>query len=186
MTITERLSNLETFESERLFFRHATEEDAADMCELFHDSEVAKWIHVPMPASVAETLEFSIKRFHLANPLGKHVMVDKASGKMISSIDIRPDEKNHAAETGYALNRAYWGRGFMTEALKTVIEVSFKELGIHRLESFHAPENLGSGRVMQKAGMKYEGTLRDHELLPNGTYVDSKMYAILSTDMQLA
>ncbi|WP_270763838.1 GNAT family N-acetyltransferase [Weissella confusa] len=56
MTITERLSNLETFESERLFFRHATEEDAADMFELFHDSEVVKWIHVPMPESVAETL----------------------------------------------------------------------------------------------------------------------------------
>lgn len=182
MTLIERVTDLDNFESERFLYRHATEEDAADMFEMFHNPEVLKWIHVPMPESIAHTLEISIKKFHLADPLGKYVIVEKATNKMIGSIDIRPTKKNNSAEIGYALNHAYWGQGVMTEALRTVITVGFEQLELHRIESFHAPENIGSGRVMEKAGMQYEGTLRDYELLPNGRYVDSKVYSILATD----
>ena len=64
-----------------------------DMFEMFHNPEVLKWIHVPMPESIAHTLEISIRNFHLADPLGKYVIVEKATNKMICSIDIRPTEK---------------------------------------------------------------------------------------------
>lgn len=177
-----RLANLTQFESERLVMRHAVETDATDMYELFHDPEVTRWIHVPVPESVAETLEFSIRRYHLADPLGKYVLIEKASGKMIGSIDIRLTEKNASAETGYALNHDYWGSGYMTEALKAVIRVGFEQLGLHRIDSYNAPDNAASGRVMQRAGMTYEGRLRDYEKLPNGTFVDSNVYSILKTD----
>lgn len=86
MTLIERLTNLDNFESERLIYRHATEADAADMFEMFHNPEVLKWIHVPMPESIEHTLEISIKKFHLADPLGKYVIVEKATNKMIGSM----------------------------------------------------------------------------------------------------
>lgn len=70
----------------------------------------------------------------------------------------------------------------MTEALKAVIRVGFEQLGLHRIDSYHAPDNAASGRVMQRAGMTYEGRLRDYEKLPNGTFVDSNVYSILKTD----
>lgn len=49
MTLIERVTDLDNFESERFLYRHATEEDAADMFEMFHNPDVLKWIHVPMP-----------------------------------------------------------------------------------------------------------------------------------------
>ncbi|WP_270322003.1 GNAT family N-acetyltransferase [Weissella confusa] len=182
MGLMEKLANLESFESSRLFFRHATEQDAADMFELFHNPEVLKWIHAPMPASVEDTLENTIRGYHMSNPLGKYVMVQKSSGKVIGSFDIRPVEKQNLAEIGYALNKDYWGKGIMTEALIAGIKIGFETLGLNRIQTDHAPENIGSGRVMEKAGMQYEGTLRQFERLPNGQYVDSKIYSILSSD----
>ena len=111
MTLIERVTDLDNFESERFLYRHATEEDAADMFEMFHNPEVLKWIHVPMPESIAHTLEISIKKFHLADPLGKYVIVEKATNKMIGSIDIRPTEKNNSAG-GYAESRLLGTRGY--------------------------------------------------------------------------
>ncbi|WP_245300186.1 GNAT family N-acetyltransferase [Weissella confusa] len=77
MTLIERVTDLDNFESERFLYRHATEEDAADMFEMFHNPDVLKWIHVPMPESIEHTLEISIKKFHLADPLASTSLLKK-------------------------------------------------------------------------------------------------------------
>jgi len=52
------------------------------------------------------------------------------------------------------------GKGIMTEAVRRIIRFAFEEMGLNRVEAVHIPENEASGRVMQKAGMMYEGLLR--------------------------
>jgi len=68
-----------------------------------------------------------------------------------------------AVEIGYCIGRAHWGKGVMTEALNSVIDFFFTQVGALRVQARHDPRNPGSGRVMEKCGMKYEGTLRQSD-----------------------
>ena len=60
-----------------------------------------------------------------------------------------------SCEIGYVLGKAYWGRGIMTEALKTVLDFCFTQAGFQKVRARYASLNLASGRVMEKAGMSY-------------------------------
>jgi len=70
-------------------------------------------------------------------------------------------------EVGYGMARAFWGKGYMTEVLRTVIDWAFSQPDIFRVQAFCDVGNLGSARVMEKAGMSREGTLRRYILHPN-------------------
>ena len=82
---------------------------------------------------------------------------------------------------GYCLGQRWWHRGIMSEALKAVIDFFFYEVGANRIESRHDPRNPHSGMVMQKCGMKYEGTLRCSDRNNQGI-CDACWYAILKSE----
>jgi len=81
----------------------------------------------------------------------------------------------------YELGQNWWNQGLTTEAATVVIKFFFKEIGYNRVYAAHAHENLASGRVMQKCGMIYEGTMRQAERCNNGLF-DRVNYAILAND----
>lgn len=83
----------------------------------------------------------------------------------------------------YKLYSAYWGRGFGTESLRRVIDFGFKELNLHRIEAGCAVDNVGSKRVLEKAGMTREGRKRQVLPLKSG-WSDNFEYAILETDLR--
>lgn len=58
------------------------------------------------------------------------------------------------------MNRKFWGQGLMTEAIEAVIDFGFERMELNRIEASCKPENIGSWRVMEKTGMKFEGTIR--------------------------
>ena len=70
----------------------------------------------------------------------------------------------------------------MAEAVRAMIRFGFGRMGLNRVEARCAAENAASARVMEKAGMSHEGTLRQREFL-NGAYRDMKLYAILRKDI---
>jgi ribosomal-protein-alanine N-acetyltransferase len=72
--------------------------------------------------------------------------------------------------------------GIMTEALLAVMDFLFSEVGMHRIAAFHDEQNDASGRVMQKAGMVYEGKLREDRMRKDGTYSDMCIYGILDRE----
>ncbi|MFU8772395.1 MAG: GNAT family N-acetyltransferase [Anaerolineales bacterium] len=76
------------------------------------------------------------------------------------------------------MGKPYWKQGYCTEAAKEVIRYSFEQLGLNRVQARHMTKNPASGRVMQKVGMQYEGTLRQ-SLLRWETFEDAAMYSIL-------
>jgi [ribosomal protein S5]-alanine N-acetyltransferase len=61
---------------------------------------------------------------------------------------------------GYGINPAYWGKGYMTEALKTITNFAHDALGLHRVEAVAVAENTASWKVMEKAGFTRESALR--------------------------
>ena len=151
----EILFDNERLETERLILRKSTKNDVIDMLEYASDEEAVKFLDWAGAKTADEMLE-GIINFHWSRP-GIWAIELKNYNKCIGTIDIRINQEHEKAEFGYVLNRKYWNKGYMTEALNTLIILCFKELKLNRVESFHYIGNEGSGKVMKKCGMKMEG-----------------------------
>jgi len=93
------------------------------------------------------------------------------------------DSKNQRADIEYCIGQSYWSNGYATEALKAVIDYAFKRICLNRVQALHRSKNPLSGKVMQKAGMKYEGTLRQY-LIHKNEFDDCIMYAIIRQEWE--
>jgi len=94
------------------------------------------------------------------------------------SVSGRSDIHARMAEVGYWLGESHWGMGYMTEALRAMVVYGFQSLDYHRLEAYHFGWNPASGRVLEKAGFRLEGCLRER-VFKNGAFTDSFMYGLL-------
>lgn len=168
-------------ETKRLLLRRLTDDDAADVYNYAKNGEVARY----MPWDAHQSLEDAKTFIRMAQQqLDLDQTCDlgieyKPTGRIIGSIGITSiDKYNRCGMVGYALSQNYWGQGLTTEALHRLIRYMFEELRLNRIEAYHIIQNKSSGRVMQKAGMKYEGVLQK-KLFIKGDYCDVKLYAIL-------
>ena len=91
------------------------------------------------------------------------------------------NEKYKRGEVWYKIHSDYWKKGYATESLKTVLNFGFDNLKLHRIEAGCAVENIGSFKVLEKAGMIREGRLRQVLPLKSG-WSDNFEYSILETD----
>lgn len=91
------------------------------------------------------------------------------------------DRRNRNAEVGYWLGSGFTGMGLATSAVKELLREGFHEMGLNRIEIRCASGNLASIAVARRAGLVYEGTLREEELL-YGAYVDHDVYSILKRE----
>lgn len=103
-------------------------------------------------------------------PVGA-ITLDKGSG-----------EDACRAELGYVLARAHWGKGIATEAVRLAIERGFSDLSIQRIEAFVDPDNMGSIRVLEKAGLTCEGLLQNYSL-HRGRLRDRYLYALTTPSL---
>ena len=72
-------------------------------------------------------------------------------GKVIGSICVvRSSEKDEYAELGYCIGFDYWNKGIMSEAVTSVTDFLFSEIGYNRISISHATKNISSGKVAQK------------------------------------
>ena len=85
--------------------------------------------------------------------------------ELVGSFSIRVEGSK--AEVGYLLARPYWGQGMMTEVMRYWTDWALSKPDVFRLEAFFDVENPASGRVMEKAGMEFEGTLKRYSIHPN-------------------
>ncbi len=83
---------------------------------------------------------------------------DQLVGAISLGINI---EANHA-ELGYWVGVPAWGKGYCTEAAHAMLAWGFEERKLNRIHAHFMGSNGASGRVMEKIGMQYEGTLRQH------------------------
>lgn len=79
------------------------------------------------------------------------------------------------AELAYVLARSRSGRGLATGAVREIIRFGFENMALYRVEARCAAENLASARVMQKAGMTHEATLKGRESW-KGRFWDMEVY----------
>ena len=108
----------------------------------------------------------------------------KEIGEVIGNISVVQIKENiKCALLGYCMGTKWWGLGIMPEAGKEVIRYLFEEAGFNRIAATHDKNNPKSGRVMQKIGMTYEGTLRKAGFCNQGI-IDEVWYSILREEYQ--
>src|SRR5699024_2540943 len=105
----------------------------------------------------------------------------KSEMQLIGTMTIRVDKSHNKGELAYWIGKDYWGNGFATEASKRMLEFSFNELNLNRIWAPVMNKNKGSGKVMQKVGLRYEGTLKQ-EILRWDKYEDIDVYGLLKKD----
>jgi RimJ/RimL family protein N-acetyltransferase len=106
----------------------------------------------------------------------------KETGEVIGGCGIRiVDAENQTASMGYMYTQRYWGHGYGTEAAAALVDFGFSKLKVHRIWATCDPENIGSARILEKAGMRKEAHFRQH-MLVRGQWRDSLLYAILEDE----
>ena len=174
--------NLPTMETERLKIRLFKPEDANDLYEYCSDESVTRYLPFDTYTEKKQATDRINYCLEVYNNLDKPItwaIEYNLDGKMIGSIDfVKWSEQDRSAEVGYVINRNYWNKGIMTEALKAVIEFGFENMQLNRIEARCDERDLASAKVMEKNGLKYEGTLRQKRF-EKGEFVSLKYYSIL-------
>ena len=177
-------SNIPTLETDRLILRKLSVADADDMFEYSKDMNITKyltWSPHPDRYFTIDYIKFVLKKYKTGD-FRDWAVIDKATGKMIGTCGFTSvDLHNKKGEIGYVYNSQYWGRGIATEALECVVDFGFSKLDLNRIEGRFMVENTPSRRVMEKAGMTFEGVHRDF-LLVKEKYRDIGFCAILRNE----
>ncbi|HBT65047.1 MAG TPA: N-acetyltransferase, partial [Ruminococcaceae bacterium] len=151
----EVLYDNETLYSKNLILRKFKKNDVNDVYEYGSDEETLKYL-VWDGLKTVDDAKTAIIDFYWSRQ-GIFAIELKDKNKCIGCIDLRLVPEHEKAGFGYALNRQYWGKGYMTEALSTLLKLCFEKLDLNRVESTHYIGNEGSGKVMIKCGMELEG-----------------------------
>ncbi|CAI9118434.1 OLC1v1020005C1 [Oldenlandia corymbosa var. corymbosa] len=158
--------------------------DADDFMEWFTDEKVAKFCSWDCFVSKEDAINY-VADFVIPHPWYRAICL---KNKPIGSISVWPfrGKDRCRAEIGYVLGSKYWGNGIATKAVKMATSFVFLEWPhLERLEGLVDVENVGSQRVLEKAGFTREGVLRKYCLLKGKIPRDMIMFSILSTDPQV-
>ena len=165
-------------ETERLILRNYKETDIDDYYEYVSQKEVGPrcgWEPKSDRLQALERLKLESQK-----PL-QFAIVEKASNKVIGSIELMdtkydryPTEKadKQTKELGFLLSKNFWGKGYMTEAAKSVLNFAFNQLNINTLYVCHAEANTQSGRVQEKLGFKVINKTPNYRTWIDGTPTD--------------
>ncbi len=172
-------------ETNRLILRKYVIDDAEDMFfNWASDPEVTRFLTWPTHSSLEISkkvlsewiLNYSDDNYY------NWAIVFKETGRVIGNIAVvKLNNIVDSADIGYCMNQGLWGNGIMPEALKAVIAFLFKEVGVNRIAASHDANNPKSGRVMEKAGMKLEGVLRQAGVNNQGI-CDEVWHSIIKSD----
>lgn len=180
----------QVIETQRLILRPFVMADATAMyANWASDPEVTKYVTWP-PHSSVEVTRMVMRDWTegYANPdrYNWAMILKDGDNKPIGNISVIHIHENvDGCEVGYCMGKPWWNGGIMTEALNAVVDYLFAHVGFNRISARHDSHNTGSGRVMQKAGMTYEGTLRQ-AVRNNQGIVDICCYSILREEWNKA
>lgn len=175
----------QTIRTERLTLRRFRMDDRDAMFRNWQsDPNVTTFLRWPTATSPKETeavlrswigayerpdfYQWAIELDELGEPIGSIGVVDQ-------------NEKPGIVHIGYCIGSKWWHKGITSEAFAGIIPFLFEQVKANRIESQHDPMNPNSGKVMQKCGLTYEGTLRQADISNRGI-VDACMYSLLASE----
>lgn len=162
------------------------EADANDLAAAANNAQIAANLRNSFPHPYSRKDAEQYISICLANgeqqQLARAIVVDgKASGGI--TIDVQSDVYEKSAELGYWLAESCWGQGIMTQAVRQICREAFERFEIVRIFAEPFSYNMGSRRVLEKAGFTYEGTMRNG-VFKNNTVYFYCMYSLLREEAQ--
>jgi [ribosomal protein S5]-alanine N-acetyltransferase len=156
--------SLPTIESGRLRLRWVTSKDIDALYRIFSHPEVMRyWSTTPLEnRDAAVRLLNDIQEGFRRQSTLKWGIARKEDDEIIGTATLfNLNLDSRRCELGYGLDRAEWGKGYMQEALRTLLAYAFNDLGLHRIEADVDPRNTNSIRTVEKLGFQQEGYLRE-------------------------
>lgn len=169
---------IKPIKTQRLVIRNWREEDFKDYCAYAMDPEVT------LPAGRMPCKNEDEARGIFTQLFEERLCMAieyRPEGRVIGGIGLQPDFRRWQVNSkcvGYELNKDYWGKGIMTEALSAVVSFAFEEQGLEVLGIFHFTDNEKSKKVIEKCGFSHEGTLRKGFRRRDSAVFDEECYSI--------
>jgi RimJ/RimL family protein N-acetyltransferase len=148
-------------ETDRLVLRRITPDDLDDIEALDADPAVMQYITGGLPTPRDELrddyLPHWLAYYDRGDGYGFWAAIDKASGAFLGWFHLRPEPHDPPddPELGYRLRADAWGKGYASEGSAALVRKAFEELGAGRVHASTMLVNVGSWRVMEKAGLRF-------------------------------
>ena len=161
--------------------RWISEDDIDALFNVFSDPRVMRyWSSGPLPnREAAAAMQRDIANGNRSDTMWKWGLALRDTNILIGTVTLfHLNLDNARAEIGYALGSAYWGKGYMNEALTALIVHAFEVLNMRRLEADVDPRNTPSVRTLERLGFQREGFLRERWHV-GGELQDALFYGLL-------
>lgn len=166
----------------RVILRDFQLEDAAAAHSVVGDDTVTRWLSFDTRtrAQTSTMIASAIERAQQDPRTEFYLAVTLPNDDLIGFARLGLDGVR-AAKLGYAIRADQWGRGYATDAARTLVNYGFEQLDLHRISAAIGPDNAPSIALVQRLGFQYEGCIRDH-VYTNGAWRDSLLYSLLAPE----
>lgn len=170
--------------TERLVLRPLELRDADAFFEMRSSPENSQYLTRPRPETIDDAT-WEVQR--LLGLIAKGSTIGWAitltdDDKLMGTIGLpRIDREHRQSSIAFELSRTAWGKGYVREAIAPVLRYGFDALALHRIQGEVDPRNARSLRVLESAGFRREGLLRENEW-SNDQFVDTVIFSLLASD----
>lgn len=146
-------------ETTRLLLRMFTADDLEDLSRIYADADVMKYLsgHPLTREETASWLKYFLAGWEQYG-FGWWAVTLKERGELIGHCGLQFIHVTPDVEVTYGLEKAYWRMGLASEAARACLRYGFEELKLDRIYALADPGNVGSHRVMERVGMRYDKT----------------------------
>lgn len=170
--------------TERLLLNEFEESDADTVARLAGDKKVVEMtISIPHPYTTNMAAKWIKSQQKQKNNNYVFAIRLKENKRIIGCVSIELDKKHDKGSLDYWIGYNFWGKGFGTEAVQEIIKFGFENKKLNRIWAAHFPDNIASKKVMEKAGMKHEGTMRSY-FKRDKNYLDVSVRSILRSEYE--
>ena len=173
-------------ETERLILRAVEVDDAPDLFPIMNDPEVTATLLLPYPYPEERVIQWIVSAGEAHQHAERYeiAVVPKDVGRTVGVCSLyRVSWEHLSGELVYWIGKEYWGKGYMTEAARRVLQFGFVDLGLERICIGCFTQNAASRRVIEKLGFQYEGLARG-EFKKGEERFDTLHFAILREEFE--
>lgn len=170
--------------SARLTLRALDARDAPALLALYADAGVMRfWNHAAWTSMADADAAIAEAHADYASGASQHYAIARtADGALLGSCALYACAPAHRrASLGYLLSAPYWGQGYASEAIHTLIDDAFRTRGLNRIEADVNAANTASAKALRKLGFVLEASRRERWIVA-GAKVDTQSFALLRDD----
>jgi UDP-4-amino-4,6-dideoxy-N-acetyl-beta-L-altrosamine N-acetyltransferase len=162
---------------EKTRLRRIERQDIPTFVRWFSDPEVREFLMVNRPISTAEEEKWFERKLQEGSDI---FAIETVDGTHIGNIELMDmDTRHRHAELGIVIGeKAYWGQGYGSDAIRTLLRFAFEEMNLHRVSLRVYEDNARGIHAYEKCGFRIEGRLRE-AIYRKGRYYDELIMGVL-------